>query len=94
MPPIIPYKIQYTFELALFEPSQLHDLIIAWCFLVVIACVEFTLPVLFGFETLQTGIWFVNCAIGLFWMDKLAILLLLYCLLTTANDFILPRLIK
>ena len=93
MPPIIPYKIQYIFETALFEPSKIRDLIIAWCFLVVVACVEFTLPVLLGFETQQTGIWFINCATGLFWMDKFAILLLLYCLLALANDIVLPRLI-
>ena len=94
--PLISYDTQQTIRIAWYEPARPREILAAWCYLANIVIIELTVPVLFGYILSVKGIteltgWFAISAGLLFLMDKLAILMLAYCVVTTVLDFILER---
>jgi hypothetical protein len=82
--------IQFLLNI-LTEPSTSKDLIAAWCFVIQMGFIELTLPVLLGYLEVSTGIRYYVAAFLFSLADKAAILLLAYCLVSTAYDLVLPR---
>lgn len=70
---------------ALNEKSPVYLIIVSWCFLGLCVVIEWLLPTAFGYfmtypVEVEINQWFEISALCLYVMDKLAMLLMLYCI--------------
>jgi hypothetical protein len=77
-------EIRGTLNQAIYEYCPPSFIIVSWCFLALIVIIDLTIPVLFGYLTESSHLpLFGGVAGGLYYFDKLAILLLGFCTLST-----------
>jgi hypothetical protein len=77
-------EIRGTLEQAIYEYCPSSFIIASWCFLTLIVIIDLTIPVLFGYLTESHHLpLFGGVATGLYYFDKLGVLLLGFCLLST-----------
>ena len=96
----MPFFLHARTELAnlIFEKPTYWQIIEAWGFLIMVFIAELYLPTIFGgaidANHYAFSGWFVISAGALYWMDKLGILLAMYCVATVFVDIVIPYLFQ